>query len=363
MVALTTLLFLATSISTCLAAPAKPSHGKRSSPPTATMSGGNIHFADGTYPRANFLSDGTILGVYAANSIISTVKNFDGTGISWQPLGQVDQGPANENDIDNPYVLQLKSGRILCAYRNHSKDPATGAYTFFRITISYSDDKGQSWTYLSTPASDPGPVNGNWEPFMRLAQDGTTIQIFYSRENSALDQDTLQRFSTDDGLTWSTANTITGADTTSTRDGMTGVACTSGSSLIAVFESESNGLFVIDSITSSDDGKTWGNRQNVYTPDQAGTSAGAPQVVSIGSSLAVSFMTNEDTSTPDPSGGYTSDTSVKVVTSGDGGVTWGSKILVTGVQSVWAGLLGLTSCSFMVLVDYKGAKAQLITLS
>ena len=139
-------------------------------------------------------------------------------GNSWQTIGEVTRGPSNANDIDNPYVLQLPSGRVLCAFRNHSKDPSTGAYTYFRITVAYSDDLGKTWKYLSTPASEPGPVNGNWEPFLRNAQDGS-LQLYYSRENSAADQDTLERFSTDGGKTWTAPQTISGAGITS-RDGM-----------------------------------------------------------------------------------------------------------------------------------------------
>ena len=79
----------------------------------------------GTYPRANFLKDGSILGAYTAfengNNVIRTVRSTNG-GVSWQALGTVAQGPSNANDIDNPYVLQLPSGRVLCAYRNHSKN-------------------------------------------------------------------------------------------------------------------------------------------------------------------------------------------------------------------------------------------------
>ena len=139
-------------------------------------------------------------------------------GNSWQLIGEVTRGPSNANDIDNPYILQLPSGRVLCAFRNHSKNPSTGAYTYFRITVAYSDDLGKTWKYLSTPASDPGPVNGNWEPFLRNAQDGS-LQLYYSRENSAADQDTLERFSTDGGKTWTNPQTISGAGITS-RDGM-----------------------------------------------------------------------------------------------------------------------------------------------
>ena len=331
-----------------------------------------------------------------------------GSGASWTALGEVTRGPSNANDIDNPYVLQLPSGRVLCAFRNHSKDPNTGAYTYFRITVTYSDDLGKTWKYLSTPASDPGAVNGNWEPFLRNAQDGS-LQLYYSRENSAADQDTLERFSTDGGKTWTTAQTISGAGITardgmyllevfpyltlvseprgmspeqstvlvcdlgSSREsgltdlefcaGMTGVTTVSGTNLMAVFESESDGTFDVMSITSSDDGKTWGNRKTVYTPDSPNTSAGAPQIANVGGTLCVSFMTNEDSTETAPSSGYTTTTAAKLITSGDGGVTWGNKITVGQVLSVWPGLYTLGQTSFLMLFDNGGAKAQTITLS
>lgn len=191
-----------------------------------SMAGSPEIFGQGTYPRANSLSDpslpaGSIIGAYTAfndgDNALEIVMSTD-NGKSWQAVGEVTRGPSDANDIDNPYVLQLPSGRVLCVFRNHSKDPSTGAYLFFRITVAYSDNLGKTWTYLSTPSSDPGPVNGNWEPFLRNAQDGS-LQLYYSRENSAVDQDTLERFSTDGGTTWTEAQTISGAGITS-RDGM-----------------------------------------------------------------------------------------------------------------------------------------------
>lgn len=327
------------------------------------MAGGPVVFGSGTYPRANQLSDGSILGVYTSfeggNTVIRTVLSGP-DGQSWAPQGEVTSAPTNANDVDNPYVLQLAgSTRILCVFRNHSKDPATGAYLTFRITVTYSDDLGVTWTYLSQPAGDPGPVNGNWEPFLR--NSGSGLQIFYSRENSAADQDTLMRTSSDGGATWSDANTISGEGITS-RDGMTGVA-TLGGTVMAVFESESNGLFTIMSITSSDDGQSWGNRATVYTPDSPSTSAGAPQIVAVGSTLAVSFMTNEDSQNAVPSSSYTTNTAAKFITSTDGGSTWGNKVTVGQVQSVWPGLYTLDDSDLLMMFDNGGAKAQKISLS
>lgn len=144
---------------------------------------------------------------------------------------------------------------------------------------------------------------------------------------------------------------------------MTGVTAISGTKLIAVFESETNGLFTVKSITSSDDGKTWGNRNTVYTPNSPNTSAGAPQIVNVGGTLCVSFMTNEDSTLSAPSSGYTTNTAAKFITSGNGGLTWGNKITVGQVLSVWPGLYSLGKTNLLMLFDNKGAKAQTITLS
>lgn len=145
--------------------------------------------------------------------------------------------------------------------------------------------------------------------------------------------------------------------------GMTGVTTISGTELRAVFESESGGTFVVDSITSSDDGNTWDNRSTIYTPDSPNTSAGAPQIVNVGGTLCVSFMTNEDSTLAAPSDGYTTNTAAKFITSGDGGLTWGNKITVGQVLSVWPGLYAFQGASLLMLFDNGGAKAQTITLS
>lgn len=66
-------------------------------------------------------------------------------------------------------------------------------------------------------------------------------------------------------------------------------------------------------------------------------------------------MTDEDTSMHN----WTHGAGVKVVTSTDG-VNWGSKVSVFGVQTNWAGMLGLDNTRFLVLGDNGGAKAQLM---
>ena len=309
----------------------------------------------GTYPRANPLRDGSIIGAYTAfdgGDNIITLARSTNAGATWTQIGVADRGPTATTDKDNPFPIQLPSGRILVAFRNHDRN--NGQYTYFRITICASDDNGASWSYLSTAAQDPGPVNGNWEPFMRIASDGS-LQIYYSRENSGADQDSLMRTSTDGGATWSSATVISGIELSNARDGMLGVASINGANLIAVFETETGGgAFHVGSVTSSDDGKTWGNRRVVYSPSGSGTNAQAPQVINVGGTLVVSFMTDEDQpGTP----------SAKVVTSGDGGATWTNKLTFSGAVSHWPGLLTLDSSSFLGLADRGGAKAQKVALN
>lgn len=311
---------------------------------------------NGTYPRANYLSDGSIIGTFTSfvenNNTITVVRSTD-NGNSWTEIGTVATGPVATTDINNPYPLQLPSGRIIIAFRNHSLQ--NGVYTYFRITICYSDDNGATWTYLSQPASDPGPVNGNWEPFLRMSEDGNTVQLYYSRETSSANQESLMRTSTDGGVTWTSANVISDAGNDDTRDGMLGVVQISGDNLIAVFESEENGGDLsIYSITSSDDGATWGNRSSVYAPP-TGFVAQAPQVTNVDGILVASFQTNEDN---------INDTAVKVVTSMDGGLTWGQKTTVFEEPSTWAGLLALSghSNSFLTMAYRSAAMAQAVDL-
>lgn len=332
------------------------------------LTGSAVPFGGGTYPRATRLHDNSILGVYTAfqsgSNVLLTVTSTN-NGASWSPVGEITRATSNANDIDNPFLIQLPapSKRILCAFRNHSKDPSSGAYTYFRITISYSDDGGQSWSFLSEPAANAGPVQGSWEPYLRNAVDGS-LQLYYSHENSAQDQDTLQRISGDGGSTWGAVACVSGAGITS-RDGMTSVAALSNpQSLILVYETETTGLFSLGAVFSADDGKTWGNRRTIYNPSSPDTSAGAPQVINAGGTLVVSFMTNEDQALSTPSNGYTDHTSVKAITSGDLGETWGNKVTVGGPQSAWPGLMDLgTGGQLLYLLDQAGAKSQLITLS
>jgi photosystem II stability/assembly factor-like uncharacterized protein len=136
---------------------------------------------------------------------------------------------------------------------------------------------------------------------------------------------------------------------------MLGVTTVSGNELIAVFETRYlDGPYSVMSVSSFNDGYTWGNRRTVFVPPQLKANAGAPQVVRIGTTLIVSFHTDEKAP-----GIF----AAKVLTSGDGGKTWGHELVVSEPLGFWPGLVALNATSLLALADAGGAKAQRIDLA
>ncbi|KAI0198282.1 glycoside hydrolase family 93 protein [Astrocystis sublimbata] len=313
---------------------------------------------DGIYIRVASLKDGSLLAGYAASEgnekVLRTARSTNG-GQSWSRQGEVARADLGSSDLDNAFPLQLSSGRILYAYRNH--DRPNGNFTYYRITVSYSDDNGKTFQFLSNVAErSASGVNGLWEPFMRIADDGS-LQCYYSAENNQDDQDGFMRRSTNGGQTWSDPITVSGAGLT-TRDGMIGVAKINGSNLIAVFENTEIGKFSIDSVFSHDDGNSWGERARVYTASNGGE-ATAPQVINVGGTLVASFMTDESVGATGPDGGQ-----MKVVTSTNGGRSWGTSVVTGEARSHWPGLFTRDNTHFLALYsrDGQGAVSQLYQL-
>ncbi|KAI0404676.1 glycoside hydrolase family 93 protein [Xylaria palmicola] len=314
----------------------------------------------GVYIRVTSLNDGSLIAGYAATDgtqhVLRTARSTDG-GQSWRHQGEVYRADRTTHDLDNAFPLQLPSGRLLYAYRNH--DRPNSQYTYYRITISYSDDGGKTFVYLSTVAERAASgVNGLWEPFLRVANDGS-LQCYYSAENSAADQDGFMRQSTDGGRTWSGPITVSGTAPTS-RDGMIGVAkIDNNGNLMAVFENTEAGRFSIDYVRSHDDGRSWGERGRLYTAAN-NREAIAPQISNVGGTLVVSFMTDESVGTAGADGAQ-----MKVVTSTNGGATWGGSVVTGEVASHWPGLFARDATHFLALYskDGLGAVSQLYQLA
>ncbi|KAI0877228.1 glycoside hydrolase family 93 protein [Hypoxylon argillaceum] len=347
-----------TFIGLSLGAPA--SLDKRLPGRVVTASSTSVIDPAGVYIRVTTGSDNSLIAGYAATDgtqhVLRTAISTNG-GQSWSHQGEVYRVDTATHDLDNAFPLRLPCGRILYAYRNH--DRTNSVYTYYRITISYSDDNGVTFKYLSTVDQRAASgVNGLWEPFLRIADNGS-LQCYYSAENSATDQDGLMRQSLDGGLTWSSATTISGAGVTS-RDGMIGVANLDCSgNLMAVFENTESGFFSIDYVRSHDDGKTWGERTRLYTASNGGQAI-APQIINVGGTLVVSFNTDESIGATGADGGQ-----MKVVTSTNNGSTWSSSVVTGQVASHWPGLFAEDSTHFLALYSRNGlgAVSQLYQLA
>ena len=347
----------------------------------ARLDGPPSTMGSGTYPRITVLKDKTLLGTISTvdgpSKVLITVSSPD-RGTTWTPHGEIFRCPTGNTDTDNPFVIQLPTGEILAAYRNHAMNQ-DGTYAHYKIDVSQSTDGGATFSYLSTladmlPQAD-NHNGGNWEPFLRLAADGT-LQGYYSHENGLHDQDNFLRTSRDGGKTWSWHHLVSGGP--QTRDGMIGVAPmnpqNAPKSLLAVFECgncEKTHALSLKSVTSPDDGKTWGQRRDVFIAAN-GAHAGAPQVADVGGVLMASFMTDED----NPEGGsWPTKSALKIVMSSDKGATWGGKVTVaggatgggyapsTGGNAEWGGVMAVDSKTAIVMYEVGGkAMAQRVTV-
>jgi hypothetical protein len=312
--------------------------------------GDPVRMGDGFYPRATKINDGSLLGCFTSgnstNKHLQIVRSTN-SGQIWGSWGVVIDAP-KANGLDNCAIHQSpNSNRVLAAFRNHVRDPDTNAYIRHVLSVRSSDDDGKTWKVLSTVTEDTlTGARGVWEPFMMNGLDDS-LMLFFSRETRAdgKDQNSILVRSQDGGKTWGAEQTISGQDRQA-RDGMLGVARTApgSSELIAVFESLAPETG-ITSVTSPDDGKTWGNRQIVYRSSVAGSRQQAPQVVLVGRTLVTSFQTNEDNPDTDTNIPFT-----KVIASTDQAASWHEKITVHE-KCEWAGLVGFDEKNLLVLCN------------
>ncbi|KAI5919988.1 Sialidase [Camillea tinctor] len=268
---------------------------------TITISENETPLMDaGGYPRLAKLSDGSILaGAFRGTGVegetaLDVTRSTNG-GKSFDSWGQITK---SQNDIGNTFLLQIPSGEILAAIRNHTR--VDGKYTDYRITLYKSADGGKNWDFVTDVVeqkADPDKKNGVWEPAMRILNCGK-IELTYSGELANDNQETFLTTSGDGGKTWAPPRNLhLHADDEKWRDGMQNIVpikdSSKGDAVIIVLESRQNGHFKIDYVISYDDGASWGNRGTAYEARQ-GFNAGSPQIANIGDDIAIIFGTDED---------------------------------------------------------------------
>lgn len=101
-------------------------------------------------------------------------------------------------------------------------------------------------------------------------------------------------------------------------------------------------------VLSDDDGKTWDNRTLLYEAEDNNL-AGAPQIINVGGTLVVSFMSTERRPSTGVDGGEQ-----KIITSSDNGTSWSEPQVLSGLDSHWPGLLVSTDEQFLSLYSRDG---------
>ncbi|KAH8681673.1 Sialidase [Xylariales sp. PMI_506] len=331
----------------------------RSKEHTNAVAGVTINASPSTgnaYPRAVALSDGSIIMGYTYvtgnTHVIQVVRSTD-NGATFTPYSAI-ASRSDGGDMDNVFLVEVPGASppvVLAAFRNH--DVQNGIYTYYRITVCRSLDGGRTWSYLSQ-AVQYGPPGGQqlgaWEPFMRIAADGRTVQLYYSQELAYNNQQIFRTISTNGGASWSSGvNLQLHPNNIAMRDGMCGIAATSdtannAAALVIVFESESTGIFNVDYAVSYDDGATWRNRALFYSGAGGSRNAGAPQIARFGATpgLVAVFMTDEDVAQAN----YPNAAEVKMMAAGaglrGGVVLWdrAAPTLLGAVNSHWPAVIG-----------------------
>jgi hypothetical protein len=110
-----------------------------------------------------------------------------------------------------PAILELKDGSLLSAYNRHVSKLTT-------IDVYRSQDKGETWSYLSTILSVPTTAGAQFSvanAFLRQLSDGRIIAAYRYHDGPVVADATAfatfrlqSKVSTDGGLTWGKAVTI-----------------------------------------------------------------------------------------------------------------------------------------------------------
>jgi hypothetical protein len=115
-------------------------------PPTVLSTG------RATYPRAIKLRSGDLLAVYTSYEPINSISlsSSPDLGSTWSHYGTVFSiTPEEHSELNNAFLYELPSGRLLCAFRHHTlqpkpskKEKLTGildadSYLFYNLVVYY----------------------------------------------------------------------------------------------------------------------------------------------------------------------------------------------------------------------------------
>jgi hypothetical protein len=112
------------------------------------------------YPRAVLLGEtGEALASVEASGPCLVVFHRAAIGADWGKLGVVacDTNSTSHPELTNGHMLVVNASYILVAYRHHTGSATDRVY---RIQVSLSVDRGQTWSLIATPTTGPTGVWG-----------------------------------------------------------------------------------------------------------------------------------------------------------------------------------------------------------
>jgi hypothetical protein len=251
-------------------------------------------------------SDGALIGGASTGHGISVWKSTN-EGASWTPHGSVASNAAV--DFGDVMMRAIPGTRtIYCAFREY----ANGQW---RITVTRSDNDGDSWVYDSTPAGPYSRFVG--APFLFLRANGD-LQVYYDSEQLAAQQGypghqwiAMQGRSGRTGA-WTAYGVVTASRDKRagalSREGMPTVVQLGGDRIMLVnegvepFTTGGARANVIHASQSWDGGRTWDDslRRTVYQSRIDPVSgrrynAYVPYAIRVGNGpVGVAFCTDED---------------------------------------------------------------------
>jgi hypothetical protein len=183
------------------------------------------------------LGNGDLLVVWtsAYRDSLYSARSTDG-GISWSAPSFVNLVLYYCSDLCG---IRTSDGRIVAVWQN--------GYT--GLSSCYSTDDGASW---SAPSSVTSAFGDNYTTLTQ-SLDGM-LWLTYSRRDVSTGYDIFYRTSSDSGVTWSSEATFMA---TSADEYYASVVSKDSTTLLAIFESNSSGVYDFYSNASTDAGATW----------------------------------------------------------------------------------------------------------
>ena len=264
---------------------------RRASDPQITASADGLHLAA---VWEGWPGDGEIDGV------VQVATSGNG-GASWT-------APHDLTDVAgqgaNPQIAGSVDGTHLTAVW-HTGDASTAD-----IRAARSSDGGESW---SIPVTVSPTGQYCYEPQVAASGDGSHLVAVWLRADGSTGNYVVQsRASVDGGATWSTPVDLSAAG--GGADLAQIVASTVGGRFTAVWQRWNGSHHIVQAVTSSDDGVTWGTPVNLSA---AGGNAAAPQLTTStdGGRVAAVWQRFDGVNWR-----------VQAATSGTAGATWGNAV-------------------------------------